>query len=1404
MEPPRRSKIRVITVRNELIDLMHASVDEIDALCDAENANKNFGSTAGVKALGAFFRSPVGPLLARRPRGGAPIEAVLLRELLANPAVRPVVADVSPRGHAAAPPYALTSRASTSVQAFDGLGRAIAFAAEEQMSVIGLAVGQADSGLMLMDALGSSHDFGISVCATSGAYSAEQFAVLCAQLTKPPLEAPDTQMQSDVLARALKAQHYVYLSFQEGRAKVLAAVLAQTSAALEFYMGGAATALSAAAIAAAAAGERVGPVAIAQAFQSPVLQLFGTRVSDGEEPAPSLDIDPPALVDRRRYLIESLSRIIVTQEISGTAQEQRLVALSEIWNAGASDAYLAVLTEGRESARLAEFIERLTVVTARHVATVAAALATASKVGRARQLVSLIEERLGAKRMREIVAALGASALGAPGGRLSAPGVSGALLGDPTLVLALLTRGERALIELEAKNRAAAAAAAAGNRCPHVRLARKLASAPTARERLQALDDLLRVYVAAAGPPARGNARAAPDARLICRSCGEPAVCPHLRDRVRLEARGAPYAEVRAALEVYALRTGGDSSTYYCRICAEQLAAADAPGDEAGRAAAELGRFGELGAGLRTRVWALTLSVLRRVRFAVPTDERHFAGAAATALVPLVELAAAAAPTRQPRRRRDTGALTNAAELREELPPRTELLAAIYVYAYVLNALQGTESSFAGSRPGERASMTAEKMLGAIATEKSAELAQLEDASTEYLRAQFTAAFRAVRAQGGAPAQPDHAAEFATTMTTIDPVYRYAVSAARSVGDLPLEPPTTASASRHEFELVMGASLQALIVRARAAAREPDLAGLFAGRPGLLVPPDTTYEFWLKSPRVTLYTSAMYSWPTNGAERDASIALFYEGKPVPSGLGIKYWMGGREKARKKAHEKTHEPSHEKTHEQNTKAGASAEAGAYFEAWRLLVQYSTNVYNEAGLTAYNEELLRYRNAEGALRLEHAFRMSRASAKPRTGRSQAFVRAAVVVSQLYDEAGEPHDWGKKATYYYAQESQTENTLTFKGVPAVMAARASGALPAAAALTDVGCAICGIRRSAVGTLDAAKVAAAVRAISEVSMFFLYYESRCPVGGIHDWVGAGACKQCGLDPAAPRAPRSAAARAYYTKYREVFAKDRSLPLANVRDLATPTEQNKTLNAPAKVIEAASAWEPDYSRVTSAAALIGTTAAVFEAIGASSGRPFAEIAEGTDSPPPPELATDPRIKVADATTRAYFAEYLLMRRGPLAGPALQNLFTEAAIPAEDQARALADLPDPPTDYCEVFSEVLRSRTPAIALSFAIQSLCEFAVTLAAASALGTAAAKNILTQVVQGVRRMSKPGVFDWGIFSGERILDEEDEDDPDQVGDVGEDIQPAEVADDDPNPFSGENIDYDTSEDNPNNAPE
>jgi hypothetical protein len=89
------------------------------------------------------------------------------------------------------------------------------------------------------------------------------------------------------------------------------------------------------------------------------------------------------------------------------------------------------------------------------------------------------------------------------------------------------------------------------------------------------------------------------------------------------------------------------------------------------------------------------------------------------------------------------------------------------------------------------------------------------------------------------------------------------------------------------------------------------------------------------------------------------------------------------------------------------------------------------------------------------------------------------------------------------------------------------------------------------------------------------------------------------------------------------------------------------------------------------------------------------------------------------------------------------------------------------------------------------------------AGRLGHAFAKKELETILRSQKLFSKPGAFSWAIF--------ESGDDPmelaEQAGDVGEDVleellgAEGEEAPDDP--FSGENMDYDTSELEPNNEP-
>ena len=116
-------------------------------------------------------------------------------------------------------------------------------------------------------------------------------------------------------------------------------------------------------------------------------------------------------------------------------------------------------------------------------------------------------------------------------------------------------------------------------------------------------------------------------------------ICPHVRDRLRLETRRASYDEVRTNLFRYAMRYNarpaeGEAATYayFCRICSEQLAEFI----EEDRTAELLGKYGDLEAGMRTSIWAEALHAADAVRFSVPTDPKQFASVVTETVYPLV------------------------------------------------------------------------------------------------------------------------------------------------------------------------------------------------------------------------------------------------------------------------------------------------------------------------------------------------------------------------------------------------------------------------------------------------------------------------------------------------------------------------------------------------------------------------------------------------------------------------------------------------------------------------------------------------------------------------------------------------------------------------------------------------
>ena len=911
----------------------------------------------------------------------------------------------------------------------------------------------------------------------------------------------------------------------------------------------------------------------------------------------------------------------------------------------------------------------------------------------------------------------------------------------------------------------------------------------------------------------------------MCRSCNFRALCPHVRDRIEMEARRVPYDELRTRLLKYAVRVVGDSDsyTYYCNICSERLAEIV----EEDRAAEQLGRFGDLDAGLRTKIWVIALGAARNVRFPTPTDERQFAGAVALVVYPLLMVAETAVAKKGYRRKAAAPTRGVDDDGEQEIDPRTQLYIIIFVYAYILDLVQSSQGArsqeigFAGVKVGAKASAYAERMLRLITEEHRGLISRIDDISVEFLNARFTEAYRLVRGAGGAGLQvanPEEELAFQTT--TVDPIYRYAATVARVAGDLPVARPVGPAEARREFETLLGAGLPDIIKFARENARNPALAALYLRRTGAEVPSGGALEFIVKDPRVNLYAK-LYEPDADaaGAEAQKAFRAAAAAAEAPAN-GIRYWVGaGNSAPRRGKHPATpraRPPSKFRLAARPEDSLKLAERGAFFEGYRLFVEYTKGLVNQEALDAYLKELAVYRQCEDGIRVAHAL----ASIKPYYDfgfvHSQQFVPVQVPITAVYDEDGRRHDWGQAVTYYYSGTSPPAAEVEIKGGPAgVKAAREDGTLTPEMVLVDIACSVCGVRASAVSELDSAKVERSVRAASELDSFFVFYESRCPSGGLglHDWVGASqVCSRCGLaaailkEVALGSTVKSTGARAYYDKYSARFVSERN----QIRKVAVPasTKWAEDLAADASLRsladQEAAAWRPDYTLIVRAAELAGVPPAVIEAIGNTEGREYADIIEGRGIPPPPTAPSDPRIFTADAEVRLFLADYsVLCNTGRFAKlqPAAADLLAGAEVPKHEYG----DLPRVFTDiskgYHAVFAAIARTRPPADAYTFAVQSLCRMALEVAEkehrgapiwAGRLALAFAKRELGVILRGQKLFSKPGTFNWAIF--------EFGDDPselaEQVGDVGEDIleellgaEGEEALED---PFTSEYVDY------------
>jgi hypothetical protein len=198
----------------------------------------------------------------------------------------------------------------------------------------------------------------------------------------------------------------------------------------------------------------------------------------------------------------------------------------------------------------------------------------------------------------------------------------------------------------------------------------------------------------------------------------------------------------------------------------------------------------------------------------------------------------------------------------------------------------------------------------------------------------------------------------------------------------------------------------------------------------------------------------------------------------------------------------------------------------------------------------------------------------------------------------------------------------------------------------------------------------------------------------------------------------------------------------------------------------------------------------------------------------------DPRIYEIDAEMRLLLSNYNMLKnittipaeeadKNPATLKSesilsLNELLEKNNVPKTEWVNLRATLPNIGAGYISDFNKMINAQEPdgEAAYKFVLQSICKAIVELSESkSDLLLNFAKREITLILQNQKLFARPGNFNWSVFE----FSEEDIDD--EVGDIGEDIMEEMVEnqgeEDTYDPFSGEGMDYDTSENNPNNEP-
>lgn len=1058
---PPMSTIKVLEVKIKLTDPSIASVEELKiALADI----KQHLNIPMYILSGYLDMYNMGPSKILRDIGtdNLPsniIESFLLRTLLTNPSVYPIVSSRGIKALRLESAEGIHTRPISVVGALDLAGNFISIASEEPIIVVGISIRKKDMGNIL------KRPYDVVTTLRSSIYAG---AVSLATYSFLKNKIPEFVNKFSAITKKGFIVYPVAKTNNEENKNILMALIRQMKFAINMYQSG--TFLIYSAIKLARISEKNIPSRInLHKSELNVLSENSDMIISTTRTWRDNDMDIML-----KYMISKLKKEIATD---GNYWKYDMTPLNDLFIMNAMVVYLHVITEGKESEKFEAFLERLDYQNTEQANIKRADAQNNLREVKAKLYLTIIEDKFGVGRSNEILAKLRSKTLGS---HIHSSGLGISLskltrVRDPNILISLLSKAEQNVVLSEYQSRMELWKASANNKCPHLGIYRnmKMANSDT---KTKFYYNLLQDYI---------DKKSATGTWIDCTNCKFHIICPHYLDRIDMGLHNRPFDEIRDKLMKYATKIVNTSSgenvySIYCSICSELMFEDyDISSQE------ELtGKMERIEDPLRSKIWGMSIQIVKYVKFTIPMDERKFANRVSMIVYPMVIVADESIS----KRRRKTLEV-------DDIDPRTQIYAVLFIFAYILNivlsAKQGSEVILIGSKPGMKVSYYADFILNIISEKYQSLIYQVGDITSEFLKSRFAEAYKIVKNYGSntlKQASPEE--EFINYVLSVDAVYRYSLVVARATGGLANVRKRTAAGIRVEFETIFGMGIPALIRRAKESRNDPVIARMFTKSNVITIPPETRMEYLMRNPKINIY-STLYEPEYIDTEEFYSI-----------GENVKYPIND-----------------------------TFQNVSFFEAYRLFNYYVKNVNSADNYDKYIKELSKYNKV-----IQATYKITQYNnLGPYYNNTPNIYngKGTSSIVKLYDEAGRKHHWGSKSIFVYSNDT---SIVEIPGNIAVSKQRTNGTLLPDMKLIDIICPVCNIKESKLSELDAEVVSTSLIAVSEMNVFYLFYESRCPKGELHNWVG-NVCSKCKLSETTISSQEDK--RMYYDEYKSQFETD-------------------------------------------------------------------------------------------------------------------------------------------------------------------------------------------------------------------------------------------------------------------------